>query len=127
MAEDQEPTEGGSPTPNAQPTVEYVSRAELERQIRELREERRQLQNQLEELHASDKAERESMRQEITAISQFIATLEEAERQKDAVKGSKTTIVLPPNDIPPQQPNPGPQSGGTEQSGEEPKRKLRFW
>src|ERR1017187_7545205 len=106
MAEDEtEPTVGHSES-----HADHVTKKELERHIAELRRERVQLKDEMAELHTADKGEREEMKKQIGALSAFIDELEQSERKKDEVKDSKSTIVLPPTDIPPQQPNPTPPS-----------------
>ncbi len=125
MAEEGTESEGTHDTGSGHTHSEHVTRAELEKHISELRAERVKLKEELDELHSRDTKEREDIRQEVSAISAYIAELEEAEKKRDEVKGSKSTMVLPPADIPPQQPNPQPPPvTGT---SSEPRRRLRLW
>ena len=124
MAEEGTEPQGSHDTGPGHIHGEHVTRAELEKHISELRAERVKLKEELDELHSRDTKEREDIRQEVSAISAYIAELEEAEK-RDEVKGSKSTMVLPPADIPPRQPNPQPPPvTGT---SSEPRRRLRLW
>lgn len=67
----------------------------------------KQLRDELAALHADDKAEREELRVKLDGVMAHIEEQKKAAASEDEVKGSKTTLVVPPGDIPPAQPNVG--------------------
>lgn len=114
MADDEEEAKE-TPKAPAAPNPDHVTKAELEAHKKEWERHKQELKDELAELHASDKAEREELRQQLDEATQYIKELKEAEARRDEVKGSKSTIVVPPTDIPPQQPQPTtPPTSGPE-------------
>lgn len=79
--------------------------------MQHLQESERRLRDELSSLHAGDKAERDAINVQLTEIAQHIKDQKEAQSKEDEVKETKTTMVVPPNDVPPAQPN---VDGGTE-------------
>lgn len=62
-----------------------------------------ELQSLIEEGSAADKREKDELRDEIATLKADIKASKEAEEAKDSARGSETTIVLPPNEVKPQQ------------------------
>lgn len=104
-----------------------ISKADLERHRGEIQAEIKQLRDELAELHTGDKTEREELKAQIAKHEEVIEAYRKAEEEREKVKGSSSTMVLPPNDIAPQQPNTPPATGGDAKPGETPKRRLRGW
>jgi len=90
-----------------------ISKAELEAHKREWEAHVRSLKDDMSALHAEDTAEREKLKLELAEATEYIKQLKEAESKRDEVKSSKSTLVLPPDDIPAQQPNVSPQTAQT--------------
>lgn len=67
---------------------------------------------QLEDMGATHEHERAELRQHIEELQEEREERRKAKEQEDQTKDSKSTMVLPPNDIPPQQPNPNPETKG---------------
>ena len=102
----------------------YATKAELEEHIRKLEAHKQELRDELAELHNADKAEREEIKQQLAEATAFIAELKEAEKKRDEVKESKSTMVLPPDNIPPRQPNVEAEQHAREAaSGEQPRKR----
>lgn len=113
--------EGKEDPPKAdppKPEVVHVGMTEeqVDKKMRELRDD-------LSELHAGDKKEREELRAELAELREYKEQQEKNLAEKDKVKDSESTMVLPPTDIPPQQPNVGtsPASDGAK------KRRMAWW
>lgn len=70
----------------------------------------RKVRDELSELHAGDKAEREELKVELAELREYKEKQEQAQAERDKVESSQHTMVLPPNDIPPQQPSPPPNT-----------------
>lgn len=82
------------------------------------------LRDEIEERHAGDKQEREELKAQLKVLEEYKEEQEKAQGERDKVKGSESTLVLPPNDLPPQQPNPNPETKG--EPGADGK-KQSFW
>ncbi len=87
----------------------------------------RKLRDEYSELHASDKKEKEELKAEIAELKEHKEKMEKANEDRDKVKGSESTMVLPPSDIPPQQPNVGTQPPTHDQSGKKRSRWKSAW
>ena len=86
----------------------------------------RKLRDEIAELHAGDKEEREALKQELAELREFKDKQEKANADRDRVKESQSTMVLPPTDIPPQQPNPTPRPVDP-QTGKVERRRMHWW
>jgi hypothetical protein len=79
------------------------------------------LRDEIAELHGADKKEREELRAELAEVQDHIAEQKKAAAKADEVKESTTTMVVPPGDIPAQQPNvgttPDTEADGTKRKG----------
>jgi hypothetical protein len=71
--------------------------------------------------HAKEKAE---LRAQIDELNEEREERRKAREEEDKTKGSQSTMVLPPNDIPPQQPNPNPETKGEPRADG---KKVPFW
>lgn len=93
--------------------------------MEDLEKHKREILDEIQALHGADKAEREELKAELAKANEYIEEQKKAEAKRDEIKDSKSTIVIPPNDIPPQQPNIGttPPSGA---NGGDVK-KVPFW
>jgi dsDNA-specific endonuclease/ATPase MutS2 len=65
------------------------------------------LRDEMAELHGSDKKEREELKAQLDEVLAHIKEQKAAAAKEDEVKDSSSTMVVPPNDIPAQQPNVG--------------------
>lgn len=89
---------------------------------------KQELLDHMTELHTKDTEEKEALKNEVTRLTKYIDELEAAKQARDKIQPDDTTLVLPPNDIPIQQPNQanadqtGPSGGG----GEAPAKKGFF-
>lgn len=127
MADDNDtPKEDDPPKPPPMPNPDHATKSELEAHKKEMEQYRRELKEELEELHQADHAEREELRRQLAEATEYINELKKAEAKRDEIKDSKTTLVLPPNDIPPQQPATPPANA---QPGKEDKQSFfrRIW
>ena len=107
MADD--PTDPAPPAPNP----DHVKKSELEAHKREWEAHVKNLKDEMAALHAGDVAEREKLKTELQEAKDYIEELKKAEAKRDEVKDSKSTMVLPPNDIPPQQPSQATATPGS--------------
>jgi septal ring factor EnvC (AmiA/AmiB activator) len=114
MSDEDEPKE--EPKPKEVEKVVHVGMTEeqVDSKMRTLRDE-------LSELHAGDKKEREELKAELAELREYKEQQEKNLAEKDKVKDSESTIVLPPTDIPPQQPNVGTAPTSKE------KRRMAWW
>jgi chromosome segregation ATPase len=101
------------------PNLEHLTPKHLEALKRELRDE-------IAELHSSDKEEREELKRQLAELNEYKAKQETAQAERDKVEASQHTMVLPPSDIPPQQPNPNESTKGEPGEGGK-KRRLSWW
>lgn len=85
-----------------------------------LEKHRRELEDMIRELHGADKQEREALRAELAEVKEWQKEQVKAQEDRDKIKSSTSTIVLPPSDVAPQQP-----AGPTHE--EQKKRKLAWW
>ena len=85
-----------------------------------LQEHERKLRDHIAELHAGDKTEREELKSQLAEIQEHIKAQKKTQEAEDEVKNSTTTLVVPPNDIPPQQANATAES-------EQPTEKRSKW
>lgn len=83
--------------------VKHLSAEDLQKLELKLREE-------FSALHASDKAERDELRAQLDELQEYKKKQEAAEEARVKGKESETTIVVPPNDIPPEQPAAPPSA-----------------
>lgn len=101
MAEEEtppEPPKEDPPKVDPLPPLKGLTDEDLKRLETKLRDE-------LHELHSADKQEREQLRNELAELKEYKEKQELAQQERDKVKDSDSTMVLPPTDIPPQQPN----------------------
>jgi septal ring factor EnvC (AmiA/AmiB activator) len=109
-------------TPAPKETVKEVhvglTQEQLDHQIHKLREE-------LASTSVEDKREKEELRAEIAELKAHKEKLEAAEEAREKTKSSETTMVVPPSDIPPQQPNVDRDNATETQGGKKPK--MRWW
>jgi hypothetical protein len=135
MSDDDKPTDDTEPTDKPEeassngddkapevkplPDLEHLTPKHLEALKRELRDE-------IAELHSSDKEEREELKRQLAELTEYKAQQEQAQHERDKVEASQHTMVLPPTDIPPQQPNPNDSTKG-EPGAEGKKRRLSWW
>ena len=106
-----------------------VTKADLEAQKKVWEQHRKEIKDEIAELHAGDKAEREELKLRLEHAEEVIDKYQKAEEEREKIKDSSHTMVLPPKDIPPQQPNVSQESQQQSQSGGTPERKkrLRGW
>lgn len=64
----------------------------------------RKLRDEITQLHGSHSTEVTELREQLSELQEYKDSQEKAQGDRDKVKGSESTMVLPPNDIPPQQP-----------------------
>lgn len=119
------PEEDGSTKTETEPPKETVREVHVGLKEEDIEKHIRKLRDEMTELHSGDKAEREALKLEIAELQEHKKKLEEAEANRDKVESSTSTMVLPPTDIPPQQPSPPPNDGTTHPG--EPKKRLRWW
>ena len=97
------------------PELEHLTPAHLEALKREIRDE-------MTDLHSSDKEERAELKRQLDELNEYKAKQEAAQAERDKVETSQHTMVLPPEDIPPQQPNPNESTKGEPGAEGKPKR-----
>lgn len=124
MGEESE-TEKTEPVKDVKVAEPEVTKADLERLQREWEGHARGIKDDLEKLHAGDVAEREELKRQLKEANDYIEQLKKAESERDKVKESSSTMVMPPSDIPPAQPNVAPQGPPATSSQERPRHRLR--
>lgn len=111
---------------------EGMSKAEVKEALAEHRREienmydehRRKLIDELDQLGAGDKSEKDQIKAELDDLKGWRDEQVKNQEDIDKVKGDKHTIVTPPANIPP--PVTAPPSGGGEQP-QQGKRKMSWW
>lgn len=78
----------------------------------QLHKTKQELQDAIAELGTRDKQEKEELRQAIASINEFIEKQRKDAEEKDKVHETSTTIVIPPSDIPPANPQHHDAGGG---------------
>ena len=104
--------------PSSEATKPTVSLEQLERH-------KADLQAELSQLRVQDTTEKAELRVEIAKLSDYIEKQQKADAERDKISGSTNTIVIPPKDIPAQQPSTGNQAPTTSTS--ERKGFLKGW
>lgn len=105
MAEETEVEEKPAPKVDPLPDLDRVTTkhlADLEAKFRK----------EMADLGATHEKERAELRSHIEELQEEREERRKAKEDEEKTKGSESTMVLPPNDIPPQQPNPNPQTKG---------------
>lgn len=74
-----------------------------------------------------DEAERTELRAQIEELQEEKELRQKANDAKEKSKDTESTMVLPPHDIPPQQPNPQPGATPTDSSGKKQSIWKRIW
>lgn len=92
---------------------------------------KRELLEELGQIHAKDNEEKAALREQVNKLQEYIDEMEKARIQRDKVQPDDTTIVLPPNDIPIQQPNVDnkeqvPAGNGGETAAQR-KQRMKWW
>jgi hypothetical protein len=100
---------------------------EPEVKIEHLENLKREILHDITELHAKDDEEKAALKKDVERLTAYIDQLEEARLKRDSIKPDDTTIVLPPNDIPIQQPNAGNEPPPATSGGPAKKKKLGWW
>lgn len=100
-----------------------VGKADVEDAMRSLR---RELKDEMDSLHATDRKDREELRAKVGEIDDFLKELKKMGESK--TKESSSTIVVPASQIPTEEPK-GDEKPADESTGSEPapKKRLRFW
>jgi hypothetical protein len=99
------PEEKDPPKVDPLPDLEHLTSKDLAKLRQEIRDE-------IAELHSSDKAEREELNRQLVELREYKEAQEKAQSERDKVEASSHTMVLPPSDIPPEQPNPNSSTKG---------------
>lgn len=111
------------PEPKEEPKAEVKPLPDLDKITpKHLADLERKIRDEMTELHAKDHEEKEELKRQLAELQEHKEKQEKAEEEKDKTKSSEHTMVLPPSDIPPQQPNPVP----TTHEGSDGK-KASFW
>lgn len=108
------------PTVDPLPSLEHITPkhlADLEAKLR----------GELQAVRTEHATEREQLKAQIATLEEHKDKLEQAERDKDKVRESESTLVLPPEDIPPQQPTPPPSEPIGEDGGKRRSRWKSAW
>ena len=103
--------------PDPLPDLDKITPAHLAALERKLRDE-------ITEQHGHHTAEVTELKEQLAELQEYKDSQEQAQHDRDKVKDSESTMVLPPNDIPPQQPNPNPETKG--EPGEPGKKRSRW-
>jgi hypothetical protein len=93
----------------------------------DLAELERRIEDRLQKVHTEHSKEREELRHDLEEVREWKAEQEKAQHDRDKVKDSTGTMVLPPTDIPPQQPNPQPQQEHITEEGKKQSRWKSIW
>lgn len=89
------------PPEHHEPPPQHLTLADLEAHKREIMDE-------LSRVHREDTDEREKLKAELAEAREWIEERKKADAERDKVKSSQHTLVLPPSDIPAAQPNTPP-------------------
>jgi seryl-tRNA synthetase len=106
--------------PKVDPLPQNLDHASL-KHLQALREEFRE---ELSRLGAKHDSERAELREHISKLNEYIEDQKKAAESKEKSKDTDNTLVVPPDDIPPEQPNPNPQTKG---EPEAPGKKRSRW
>lgn len=101
-----------------------VGKADVEEAMRSLR---RELKDEMDSLHATDRKDREELRAKVGEIDEFLKELKKMGESKNSE--SSSTIVVPASQVPAEEPKNEHDKPADESTGNEPtpKKRLRFW
>src|ERR1035437_9801475 len=102
--------------PEAKPETKPLTHVDEDSSLGALDKHKKQLEDRMDALHGADSKEREELRADLSEIKEWIGEQRKAQEDKDKIKESTSTIVLPPNDVQPQQP-----AGPKHEEGDKPK------
>lgn len=100
---EQEETVGGDPMAKISAKVDELLQSHKHATKEEIAALKREIAEKYDETTRVDKAEREQLRAELAAVNEYVAQQKKAAEERDKVKSSSGTMVIPPGDVAPQQ------------------------
>src|SRR6185312_15340547 len=95
--------------------------------IEHLEAQKRELMDEIAKVHEGHAKEREELQERVQKLEETITELKQAQDKRDEVHGSKSTLVLPPNDLPAQQPAGASPAPGANGGGAERRKRMSWW